>query len=234
MQPESAQELISTNNDRKALYEFLATVYAKEITVDFLRELRTKTDFLLDAAGDLEIRGTEMADGFKQISRYASSLKEEVLESVRLDLAVEFARLFLGVGHMRFHPSESSYMTREHLVMQKPRDLVVKVYRDMGAAKVNGFAEPEDYIALELQFMAYLCEKTNIALRGDDLLATRKYLEVQRDFLNEHLGKWVPKLTADIIRSSKSEFYKSAAKITKGYVEEDKKTVLEMIDTINA
>lgn len=232
MQPESARELIPTNDDRKVLYQFLATIYATEITVHFLRELSKKTDLFLASADDPEIGGSEIADGFKQIASYASNLKESDLEIVRLELAVEFAGLFLGVWHMPSHPSESSYMTKEHLVMQKPRDDVLKVYRSMGADKAGNFAEPEDHIALELQFMAYLCEKTNAALKDSNFIEAKKCLEVQRDFLNEHLGKWVPRLTADILKLARSEFYKAVAKITKGYLEEDKKVVLEMIDAV--
>jgi TorA maturation chaperone TorD len=234
MQSQRTQELISTCNDRKALYEFLAAVYANEVTVDFLRQLRAKTGLLLDTADDPEIHGTEMAHGFKEISTYVSSLKERDLGSVRLDLAVEFARLFLGVGRMPFHPSESSYVTREHLVMQKPRDEVLKLYKAMGVTKVSGFAEPEDHVALELRFMAHLCEKVGAALLENDLPKAKRYFEIQRDFLNEHLGKWVPELAADVMRMAKNEFYKSVAKITKGYLEEDKKAVSEMIEAIDA
>jgi len=102
----------------------------------------------------------------------------------------------------------------------------------MGLDKVGKFAEPEDHIALELQFMTHLCEKTSTAIKDGDLSDAKKYLEVQRDFLNEHLGKWVPELTADILKSAKREFYKAVAKITRGYIEMDKKVILELIDNL--
>ena len=65
-------------------------------------------------------------------------------------------------------------------------------------------------------------------------MEARKCLEVQRDFLNEHLGKWVPKLSADILKSARREFYKAIAKITEGYVEMDKKLVEELLDSLAA
>lgn len=231
-QPEVIQELISVNENRKVLYGFLARIYATEVTVDYLRELSEKKELFLASAEDPEVRGTELADGFRQIAEYASSLKGMDLESVRLELAVEYAGLFLGVWRVPPHPSESSYLTERQLVMQKPRDDVLKIYRSMSLDKAGNFAEPEDHIALELQFMTHLCEKTSTVLRDSNFLEAKKCLEVQGDFLSEHLGKWVPKLTADILKSARQEFYKAVAKITKGYVEMDKQIVAELIDNL--
>lgn len=116
--------------------------------------------------------------------------------------------------------------------MQEPRDEVLKLYRSMGVDRSGQFKEPEDHIALELQFMTHLCEKTNAALKDGDFREAKRCLEVQRDFLNEHLGKWVPKLSADILKSARREFYKAVAKITEGYVEMDRKLIVELIDNL--
>lgn len=89
------------------IYGFLAKTYATEATVDYLRELSEKKDLFLASAQDPEIHGTELADGFKQIADYASSLKADELEKARLELAVEYAGLFLGVWRVPAHPSES-------------------------------------------------------------------------------------------------------------------------------
>ena len=173
-----------------------------------------------------------MAEGFKQIADYASSLRTDDLEKTRVELSVEYAGLFLGVWRVPAHPSESAYFTDGQLVMQEPRDEVLKLYRMMGVDKTGQFKQPEDHIALELQFMAHLCEKTNTALKDEDFSEARKYLEAQRNFLYEHLGKWVPKLCADILKSARREFYKAIARITDGYIEMDKKLVEELLDSL--
>ena len=69
-------------------------------------------------------------------------------------------------------------------------------------------------------------------MRDGNHADARKYLEVQRDFLDEHLGEWVPKFAADILKAPRREFYKAVAKITKGYVEMDKKVVAELMDNL--
>ena len=82
--------------------------------------------------------------------------------------------------------------------------------------------------------MAHLSSKTSEALKNHKNAEVKKYLEVQRDFLNEHLAKWVPKLAADILKGAKREFYKAIAKITEGYVKIDVEAVSEMIDNLPA
>jgi anaerobic sulfite reductase subunit A len=167
-----------------------------------------------------------------QIAGFASSLKGADLEKVRLDLAVEYARLFLGVGDKPVHPSESYYLTGRQLIMQQPRDEMLNLYSTMGVERADEFREPEDHIALELQFMAHLCDKTKTALRDGNFTDAKKYLDVQRIFLDEHLSKWVPKLTADILKSTNNEFYRAVAKITKAYVEADKELVTDLEESL--
>jgi len=232
METESTQELIDANENRRAIYAFLTTIYAKELTKQFLLDLATKRDFFLSLARDPETKGTELAEGFKALADFASDVKEEALDDIQLQLAAEYAGLFLGVRQLPPHPSESAYMSADHLIMQKPRDDVLMLYRTMGLEKNSDFTEPEDHIALELQFMAHLSAKTTEAIRTGNQTDARKYLEVQREFLNDHLMKWVPLLVADILKSGRREFYKAVAKVTKGFIEMDKEMVLELIDTL--
>jgi TorA maturation chaperone TorD len=194
--------------------------------------LSEKKDLFLASAQDPEIRGTQLAEGFKELADYALSLKKDQLDKARLDLAIEYAGLFLGVRRVPAHPSESAYFSEGQLIMQQPRDEVLKLYRSMGVDKSSQFKEPEDHIALELQFMTHLCEKTNEALQNADFREAKRCLEVQRDFLRKHLGQWVPDLAADVLKSARHGFYKAIAKITKGYVEEDEKVIVELIENL--
>jgi TorA maturation chaperone TorD len=223
---------MSANENRKVIYTFLARTFATEVTVDYLRELLDKKDPFMASAQDPEIIGTQLAAGFKELAEFASSLKQNDLEKTRLELAVEYAGLFLGVWHVPAHPSESAYYTQGQLIMQQPRDEVLKLYRSMGVDKALQFREPEDHIALELQFMLHLCDKTNEALKRNDFPEAGRRLEIQRDFLDDHLSKWVPKLCSDILKSAKREFYKAIAKITEGYIEMDKATIVDLINSL--
>jgi TorA maturation chaperone TorD len=116
--------------------------------------------------------------------------------------------------------------------MQKLRDEVLAEFRSMGLQKSEEFTEPEDYIALELRFMAHMSEKTSSALRDGKYADARKYLEIQRDFLDRHLGLWVPKLAIDILKVARHNFHKAIAKITNGYIHIDKSILDELLDAL--
>jgi putative dimethyl sulfoxide reductase chaperone len=234
MQSEIIGELIAANDNRQALYTFLGRIYAIEITKDTLKEIQLKHDVWVRLAEDSKDQGPELTEGFGALAEFASSLEGANLDDIKLQLDIEYAGLFLGVWQLPPHPSESAYSGNEHLIMQKARDEVLMMYRSIGLDKVSEFREPEDHIAIELQFMAYLSGKTSEALKSNNLVDTRKYLEVQRAFLNDHLAKWAPKLAADILQSARREFYKAIAKITEGYVRIDAETVTEMVDTLPA
>jgi TorA maturation chaperone TorD len=209
-------------------------MYAVEINKETLKDLADKRNVWLKLAEDPEVSRTEIAEGFKSLAEFAATLRESEADKVLLELAAEYAGLFLGVRQMPPHPSESVYTSSERLIMQKSRDDVLMIYRSMGLERFDKFREPEDHIALELQFMTYACGKTSEALKSDKLAEAKKYLQVQRDFLNEHLAKWVPLLVADILQGARREFYRAVAKITRGYVQWDKEVVMEMIDSLPA
>ena len=230
MKPEMIDELISASDNRQAIYSFLARTYAVEFTAETLKELAENRGLWSRLAEGPEIRGTELAEGFKTLAEFAAKLNGSDLETARLELAVEYAGLFLGVRQVPPHPSESVYTGKGRLLMQKPRDDVMKIYRRMGLERSSEFNEPEDHIAVELQFMADLSGKSGEALRTGDLVEAKNCLEVQRDFVSEHLIKWVPMLAKDILRGAQREFYKAIAKITEGYVRIDRDVLVQMID----
>jgi len=90
---------------------------------------------------------------------FIKSIKDKDLKEVEQDLAVEYAGLFLNMRLVSVAPFESVYTSPEHLLMQEARDEVLSEYRREGLDKVKDFKEPEDHIALELGFMAYLCQR---------------------------------------------------------------------------
>jgi anaerobic sulfite reductase subunit A len=145
-------------------------------------------------------------------------MKDAELEYVKERLAVDYANLFLAVGKHPAHPYESVYLSAEHLLMQEQRDQVLKIYREHGVDKVEDFPEPEDHVAIELQFMGLLSARITEALKQDDIERARELLETQTDFLDEHLMKWVPDFCEDILKGAKYEFYRGIAKVTRGYL----------------
>ncbi len=215
------EELIS---NRGGLYGFLARIYRVEVDQE-----------LLDQMGKMnlpvEVDVPEISEGYRMLKGFLEHLRERTVT----DLAVEYARIFLGAGLARgdgAYPYESVYTSPKRLVMQDARDQVLKIYREEGLDRAEEFNEPEDHIAFELEFMAYLCQKTTEALKEGDKGRTLGYLKKQKDFLEKHLIPWVPAFCDDVQRVARGDFYRAVAKITVGCLGMEQELIGQLIDEI--
>ena len=176
-------QYLNVNRNRRLTYAFLSRMYEKEITIDLLEELTSEGSLILRIKGLQELEG-ELREGFKMLSGYLRGLGGRELEEVKLELAVEYANLFLGVGGKMLHPSESAYRSKDHFMIQEPRD-----------------------------------EKNEV----------KKYLEMQKEFINDHIALWVPQLAKDILENAKVDFYKGVANITNAFIELERKAIDDLI-----
>jgi len=224
-------KLVNSLKGREAIYLFLSRIYEKEIDAETFRKyLESKNSFL--GYSSIEELDPNVNEGFKQLYEYFSKVDEERIDEEILKLAVDYANLFLGVKYTRErkgipHPSESVYMTG--YMYQDERDDVFKMYLDEGLVKSEDFREPEDHIAIELYFMAYLCKKAISFLENEDYDSLLGNLMKQKRFLNKHLLKWAFKLANDVIEYADTKFYRATGKILKGFLNMEKNAINELI-----
>jgi len=232
MGTEAISQYLAVMNNRRAIYAFLSRIYEKEVTTDLLKEMISGKSPILRVEGLEEVPDEELREGLKKLSGYLKGLKGRDLEQARLELAVEYANLFLGVKGKPPHPSESVYRSKDRLIMQEPMDEVLHAYWDAGVDKEKKFKEPADHIAVELQFMAYLCRRTAEALEKNKKDEAKKYLRMQKDFLRNHLSLWVPPFVKDILETAEVDFYKGVAIITKRFVELDNSMIDDLLGAV--
>jgi molybdopterin guanine dinucleotide-containing S/N-oxide reductase-like protein len=218
---------------RWRIYSLLSKIYEKETTVESLQNLLNDVDSILTAESELlDGAFAKVLEHVRSLRMLISDLLKQDSKQIQSSLAKEYAHLFLGFG--KFHPSESSYRSDNGSIMQEFRDDVVETYRKLGVRKVDEYREPEDHIAVELQFMAYLCRRTIEALNdGGRLDEVKKYLEAQRDFINNHLALWAPGLVKDILKSAENGFYKEAAQLTAEFIEAEKMAISKLMNVRN-
>ena len=123
------------------------------------------------------------------------------------------------------HPYESVYLGKEKVVTQERRNIIVKIYTEEGFQRTEEFNEPEDHVAIELEFMARLCWKMVNMLVAGDIEGAIKRLEVQKKFIENHIGVWIPTFCNDILKSAELDYYKAIAKITRGFLTIDHKNI---------
>jgi len=215
-------------NDCYNMYTFLGRVFEKEITADFLEKIAEKTFAYLKIERLQEIPDEQLREGLKVLSRYLESLKNQDLKQAELELAVEYANLFLGVKGLP-PPSESAY--KSGLLIERATEEVLQAYWRTGVrVKVKEeFREPADHIAVELHFAAHLCRKAAENLEKGRKNEAERYLEARRDFLDKHLLSWVPSLTRNIWKTAETDFYKGLALITERFLRLDRALITYML-----
>lgn len=221
---------VTMHENRRSMYAFLSRMYEKEVTADLVKELCDEKNQALQAFVLKRLEDEKLKKGFETLTGYLKGAAGRDPGEVKTELAVEYANLFLGVKGVPKHPSESVYVSKDQSMYQEPRDRVLSAYWNAGVNKTKEFTEPEDHIAIELQFMEYLCRKTVEALdegTQDDVI---RNLEIQKEFVNEHLGTWVPMLVEDILASAEVDFYKGVAEITEAYVRLDRVAVVTSLE----
>ncbi len=162
--------------------------------------------------------------------------------NARTDLAVDYAHTFLAAGISNGEaafPYESVYTSPERLIMQDARDEVLAVYREHGLGVAEGYVEPEDHLAFELEFMAYLAQKAAAACSDGGEEAATPLIAEQRAFLVDHVLRWLPAFVADVERYAQTDFYKAAGAMTLGYATLDRALLEELLaedalDTVQA
>ncbi len=178
----SLGELKELIMNRAQLYSFLSKIYREEVDQELLEGMK-------QMSRSINIEDPEMAGGYDTLRTFLEKIKinEELIE----DLAADYASLFLGIGRHPAHPYESVYLSEEGVTMRQPRNEVLRIYRREGIQKVEWFKEPDDHVAIELEFMAYLCLKVKEAIDKQDIEEGVRMFEVQNDFLSKHLKAWV-------------------------------------------
>lgn len=199
----NSEKFSDLNNNRSSTYAFFSRIFGKEVNNEIIANMLGDDfiGYIRDIKGSQH--GSEMAEGAKMLEKYLSAIDEKDIDKVIEELSVDYARLFLLAGGV--HPYESVHLGKEGLVMEKPWEEVREAYRKAGLAKGEKEKEPEDHIAMELAFMSYLCDEEEF--------------RTQKEFLDEHLLKWIPKFCDDVAQKAESEFYRGIAKLTKGFLQ---------------
>lgn len=220
---------------RIALYSFLSRAFRKEVDDQFLQMIRAMSDTIRILASQQEEEefsqaSSELAKFSRQVEEASGKARDDLL----IDLAAEYAGLFLNAGPKPVFLVESVYLTQDHLLYGKPYFAVLDAYRVLGFDKVKDFKEPEDHVAVELEFMAHLCNFALRALEEANLEYAKGYLKNQEEFLTDHLSKWVPELAHGLKETSSTTFYRAMAYLLNGFIRMEKELFPHLIDEVES
>ena len=123
------------------------------------------------------------------------------------DMRVAHAKLFVGPFDLLAPPYGSVYLDEERRVMGDSTMDVMNYYAKAGLDPSREVHEPPDHITTELEFMYYLAYQ-HLTLND------AQYLDLQREFLANHLSQWIPLFSARVLTGDIHPFYNQLALLT--------------------
>ena len=199
-------EYIAYGRKRGDCYRLLAACFYLPKKEVFIQEglLPTLKGLLLDVCPSCSV--------------YASAMCNALENSSENELALEYARLFVGPFELKAPPYGSLYIDREKRVMGDSTVAVMKLYQEAGLDISEDFRELPDHVAVELEFMYYLIFKEIEALEKFEKETAMRYLKLQDTFKHEFLGKWIALFCKKIKDEAENNFYVSLSDCLSDFV----------------
>jgi len=193
---------------RQGYYDLFVSLLWKEPMGELVGELSQGLGERTKGARNLH---PLLGDGWEEIGRF---LDGAAVEGLGETVADEYSRLFIGPREPEVHPYESYYLTGR--LLDRPLAVVRNFLKEIGIEKEAGYAEPEDFLAFELEVMRRLIQRQGSAADPDGEV---RWLNCQAGFLKEHLLVWGPAVTRDMAAAKGAHFYRAVAKLLQGFLE---------------
>ena len=192
---------------RSSIYGFLATLFREEITINQLHQLKTQA--FIKAL-------------FEPNSPFYNALLDKPGEQLIEDLAVEYARLFLGPDK-HISPHESVHHERDGgdwgALWGKSTVEVKKFIESAGLEYISEYSGLPDHISVELEFMQQAAGREAQAWESNDSEGALYCLKMEKKFLDDHILRWIPLFCDKIIADAELSFYREIAELTKNFIE---------------
>ena len=204
---------------RAGMYDTLAGLYFHSLSQEQI-DAMAQADYTELMNDDNPL----IASGFNDIYRYLRKRNT----GTHQELSVDFSSCFLGTHTYKGlsgQPYESLFTDAGLRLNGAPRGAVHRAYKAEGVALRTGYDYPDDHLAFECEFMSVLCRRTIEALEAGDEPEARRLLDVQRDFMSEHICAWFRRLHDLALKFVKTRFYRGVLDISQGFFDGEIETI---------
>ncbi len=214
------QELNILNEKRAEIYWWLSSLFFKELTEQDIAhyhsvEIRT----FLTALADEESLAMEVKSLIDALNRLQDR------QDAQLELAADFCDLFLKSDRDSALPYASVY-TDKGLLNGKPAQQMRELLSAHGVKVEQNLNEPEDHLAIQLDFLAHLAISANQIEHSAQLSLA---LQAQSDFISQHLLTWLPAFAERCTQFDAFGLYSAAARLALAFIQQDKHCLDELI-----
>lgn len=209
-----ADEWAAASGRRADLYAWFSTVFAGELSDATVAAYRL---------GDAEplLNALEASSLTAETRRLRQAIDAWTsLPFLRVELAADFARLFLLDARDAAAPYASAYLDPRHQLYGEPHLAMQHFLRKAGLKVHHHFKEPSDHLAVILaSFEAWIRGTAQV-----DAVAQRDVATEQAVFLKDALLTWLPRFTGrceQIRKDTASDFYPAIASLLLAFVSAD-------------
>jgi len=179
------------------IYNLLRQLFLKEPSKEIILALL-----------DVSLEEDEEIDAGLKLMASAVKKNKDRLDIWIEELAIEYARLFIGPQNPPAPPYASFYISESKTLMTDETVEVRKKYLDAGMAVKDLYSIPDDHAGIEFEFIYYLTQRIiELFEKGQREESTRLY-ETRSDFIEVHMSEWIPLFTNKIYESTTEDFYK--------------------------
>ena len=195
--------------NRSFLYSLVARGFASEADQGFLELLEqahTRSELELVDHG----LTPEIASAYESVLEAIEGRMEDVLPRVRRD----YVDIFVGPGTLKARPWETVHLGEAQALFQPELLPIRDAYREAGFLPARYPHVQDDFIGLELDFMAKLAQAALDAWQASDESVANERLIQSRGFLEAHLLRWVDSLASSIASEYGDGFFARFARLT--------------------
>ena len=190
---------------RSNIYGFLSSMFREEITAESIRQINDPA--IKEVLSEMGI----------QYDIFSQKDQDQLLE----DLAVEYARLFLGPDK-HISPHESVHHQRDDgdwgTHWGGSTVDVKKFIETTGLEYKQEYSGMPDHISAELDFMKEAAGREAQAIEEKDWEGALYCQKMEKKFIYDHLIKWIPTFCDKIISQAEISFYGDLADVTKNFI----------------
>lgn len=193
---------------RRGYYDLFVSLLWREPAGELLAGLAQGVEERIAGARNLH---PLLGEGWGEIARFLDGADRTRLAEAVAD---EYTRLFIGPPEPEVNLYESYYLTGR--LLDRPLAVLRAFLGEIGLEKEAGYAEPEDFLAFELEIMRRLTDGQASAPNPDE---ETRGINLQAAFLKQHLLVWAPGAAKDLSEAKSASFYRGVARLLQGFLE---------------
>lgn len=195
-------------NKRFLVYRYLTGVIQTIPDESYCRKLLASKNTFDHLYKELRESDQLLATGFENLANYIKSKSNISPQELEIELGVERTRLFGGIreDYGPPPPYESIYLN-ENTLMGPATKEVMEVYRNSNV--YTGWQHSSnlpDFLGTELEYLTILCQKCS---RSNDYIEQQRLLELEKYFIENHIGKWVNLYITESKKWIETSFFES-------------------------